>query len=90
MQNLSKRTARLVGFVLAAAALSACAAVGSAALTGDADTVIQACKHKVTGRLRAVASADACRTSETSISWNAQGPAGRKAPPARRAIPAPG
>ena len=24
-----------------------------------ADTVIQACKHKVTGRLRAVASADA-------------------------------
>jgi hypothetical protein len=78
-----------VGCVLAIGVLSACAAVGSAALA-DTDAVVQACKHKVTGRLRAVATANACRSSEEPISWNREGPAGPQGPPGPKGDPGTG
>jgi hypothetical protein len=81
MHHLDSRVSRLAGLALAVSLLAGGAVVGSNALAQDADTVIQACKHKVTGRLRAVATVDACRTSETAISWNQQGPAGPQGPP---------
>jgi hypothetical protein len=90
MHKLSRRTTRLLGCVLAAAFLSACAAVGSAALTGDADTTIQACRHKLTGRLRSLAAGESCRTSEQSISWNKEGPAGPQGPAGPKGDPGTG
>jgi hypothetical protein len=90
MHHLSNRALRLVVSLLALAVLAAGAAVGSAALVGEDDTVVQACRHKVTGRLRAIASATACRSSEEPISWNSRVPPDRKARRAPRAIPVPG
>jgi hypothetical protein len=90
MHHLSNRALRLVVSLLALAVLAAGAAVGSAALVGEDDTVVQACRHKVTGRLRAIASATACRSSEEPISWNKQGPAGPQGPPGPKGDPGPG
>jgi Lamin Tail Domain len=90
MHHLSKRGLRLAVPMLALAVLAACAAVGSAALGDEGDTVVQACKHKVTGRLRAVSTAGACRSSEEAISWNKQGPAGPQGPPGPKGDPGAG
>jgi Lamin Tail Domain len=89
MHHLSKRTRLLAAPALALAALAATAAVGSTATAVEDDPVVQACKHKLTGRLRAVATADACRSSELPISWSRQGPAGPAGPEGPAGPPGP-
>jgi hypothetical protein len=64
-------------------------ATGVAYATGavtSATTTIQACKNNVNGLLRVVSDASACRTDETAISWNVQGPQG---PPGPQGEPGP-
>ncbi|HVM68561.1 MAG TPA: lamin tail domain-containing protein [Gaiellaceae bacterium] len=71
--------------VLAATVVAVVAAgVSSAAKAPRAATgVVQACKHRETGLLRAVAAASACRASEQALAWNVageRGPAGPRGP----------
>jgi hypothetical protein len=93
MQILSGRGPRRSLPLLALAVLVAGAAVGSLASAAESDTTIQACRHKVTGRLRAVEAAAACRPSETPLSWNKEGqpgPAGPAGPPGPKGDPGAG
>ena len=93
MQNLSGRVPRRAVPLLALAVLLTAATVGSGALAAESDATVQACKHKVTGRLRAVDTTDACRTSELPISWNREGqpgPQGPAGPPGPKGDPGPG
>jgi hypothetical protein len=93
MQILSGRGPRRSLPLLALAVLVAGAAVGSLASAAESDTTIQACRHKVTGRLRAVEVAGACRPSETPLSWNKEGqpgPTGPAGPPGPKGDPGAG
>jgi hypothetical protein len=53
----------------------------SGALTSaPPSSTITACRNDQNGNLRIVADADACRTSESSLSWNAEGATGEAGP----------
>jgi hypothetical protein len=72
-------------WIVGAAAFAALAAggVGAFGNSSPATTVIQACRNTTNGLLRAVDSAQQCRTSEEAIAWNAKGdpgPAGAHGP----------
>lgn len=57
--------------------------VGTATLVGageDDAGRIEACAHKETGRLRAVAAGESCHPSESSLEWSVQGPPGPAGP----------
>ena len=89
MHHLRTSPARVAGLALTLVLLAGGAAVGSNALAQEGETVIQACRHTVTGRLRAVAAPAACRSSETPISWNQQGPTGPAGPAGPAGPPGP-
>ncbi len=70
-------------FLLAAAvvALIGGSALGALAANHTADnSVVQACKLKMTGALRAVSDPSKCTKREVPLAWNVQGPAGSAGP----------
>jgi hypothetical protein len=75
------RKHRLGALLLVATAAVTGAAVVHSAATEPEPGIIQSCKHRSTGQLRAVADASKCRRSERPLSWNAVGPAGPQGPP---------
>jgi len=67
--------------MVALAVLGGAGALTALATTRAAESsVIQACKQRVTGLLRVVASPSQCTKRELPISWNIQGPAGSPGP----------
>jgi hypothetical protein len=58
-------------------------AYATAAVTSTT-TKIQACQNNTNGLLRVVSDASTCRTDETAVSWNVQGPQGEQGPQGRR------
>jgi hypothetical protein len=73
------RVRRLPRLLLAAilVATGLAAGLGTMALaTGANDTVHYACVIDSSGAMRLVGEGDTCRSNETQISWNAQGPKG--------------
>ena len=64
---------------LAAVVLAGVAYAGIAVLSQS--SVITACKRNSTGAVRIVDDASLCRSSETAISWNTEGPPGPPGPP---------
>jgi hypothetical protein len=71
-----------VRFLLAAAVAALIGGGALAALGANraGDSVIQACKLKMTGALRAVSDSSKCTRREVPLSWNVQGPAGAAGP----------
>ena len=68
--------------IAAIAALASATGIAYAtAAATTAPTTIQACQNATNGLLRVVADASFCRTEETPISWNVQGPRGEQGPP---------
>src|SRR5262245_43131774 len=57
--------------------------------TSSSVTVINACYNNSNGDLRRVSSPSDCRSPETPISWNQQGPAGPSGPPGANGAPGP-
>jgi hypothetical protein len=78
--QLRKYLVRSVVIGASVSTLGIGSAVVQRAVAADADPLVNACRHSVTGRLRWVSTADACRSSEKPISWNQQGPAGPPGP----------
>jgi len=65
------------------------AAGTSAAVTGTGAEKITACRNETNGLLRVVTEASDCRTHESAISWDVQGPAGPQGPPGEQGPPGP-
>ena len=76
--RLPRRRVLLVALPLALAAGVALAAQPNARRPSNA--VINACVKKKSGKVRIVASLNACRRGESPLSWNVQGPAGSRGP----------
>ena len=85
MHHLRTSPARLAGLALALVLLAGGAAVGSNALAQEGETVIQACKHTVTGRLRAVAAPTAAAPRRRSAGTSRARRAGGTGRPGRSA-----
>jgi hypothetical protein len=68
---------------------AAAVAYATAAVTGTPGATIQACQNDTNGLLRVVTDATACRTGETALSWNVQGPQGEQGPPGPPGPPGP-
>jgi large repetitive protein len=73
---VNPHTIALVG--AATAMLLSAAALATAA--GDAPTTIEACRNTRHGLVRIVFSANACKSNETHVSWDVEGPAGPAGP----------
>ena len=73
---MNRHTITLVG--AAAAVLMSAAALAFAA--GDAPTTIEACRNTRHGLVRIVFSPNACKSNETHVSWDVEGPAGPAGP----------
>ena len=73
---MNRHTIALVG--AATAMLMSAAALATAA--GDAPTTIEACRNTRHGLVRIVFSANACKSNETHVSWDVEGPAGPAGP----------
>ena len=73
---MNRHTIALAG--AAAAVLISAAALATAA--GDAPTTIEACRNTRHGLVRIVFSANACKSNETHVSWDVEGPAGPAGP----------
>jgi hypothetical protein len=71
---------RVLGVALVLALVAAVGASVAGIRTLADDGVIQACKSKKTGLLRAVAKANQCHKSEHALSWNVRGVAGPTGP----------
>jgi hypothetical protein len=65
---------------LEAALLVGVVAGAAHALTGSSPATINACEQSVSGNIRIVPSAGGCRTNETALSWNTEGPTGPQGP----------
>ena len=75
------RTLRWTALCAAAALAATAVSWASGALTSaPSSSTITACRNDQNGNLRIVADADACRTPESSLSWNADGPTGDVGP----------
>jgi Lamin Tail Domain/Collagen triple helix repeat (20 copies) len=77
--RLPRRRVLLVALPLALAAGVALAAQQPSARR-PSNAVINACVKKKSGKVRVVASLNACRRGESPLSWNVQGPAGGRGP----------
>jgi hypothetical protein len=77
--RLPRRRVLLVALPLALAAGVALAAQQPSARR-PSSAVINACVKKKSGKVRVVASLNACRRGEMPLSWNVQGPAGSRGP----------
>jgi hypothetical protein len=72
---------RLFALVAALAVLASAGALAALAASGSPErSVIQACKQKISGVLRAVSDPTKCTKRELPISWNVQGPMGAAGP----------
>ena len=69
---MNRQTIALAG--AATAVLMSAAALATAA--GDAPTTIEACRNTRHGLVRIVFSPDACKSNETHVSWDVEGPTG--------------
>jgi hypothetical protein len=77
--RLPRRRVLLVALPLALAAGVALAAQKPSARR-PSNAVINACVKKKSGKVRVVASLNACRRGESPLSWNVQGPVGSRGP----------
>jgi hypothetical protein len=77
--RLTRRRVLLVALPVALAAGVALAAQQPSARR-PSSAVINACVKKKSGKVRVVASLNACRRGEMPLSWNVQGPAGSRGP----------
>jgi hypothetical protein len=66
--------------LLTALALAVVAGVAYAGGGSSATAAIRACRNKTTGLLRVVNAGANCRTGETLLSWNVEGPTGPSGP----------
>ena len=82
---MNRHTIALAG--AAAAVLISAAALATAA--GDAPSTIEACRNTRHGLVRIVFSANACKSNETPVSWDVEGPAGPAGPPGPQGPPGP-
>jgi hypothetical protein len=82
---VNRHTIALVGAALAM--LFSAAALATAA--GDAPTTIEACRNTRHGLVRIVFSANACKSNETHVSWDVQGPVGPAGPAGPAGPPGP-
>ena len=82
---MNRHTIALAG--AAAAVLISAAALATAA--GDAPTTIEACRNTRHGLVRIVFSANACKSNETHVSWDVEGPAGPAGPSGPQGPPGP-
>lgn len=73
--SIRKRAARVTLIGLAILGGGAGVAYATATVVGS-NTVITACKDNTTGLLRMVSGSSDCRTSESAVNWNTQGPQG--------------
>jgi hypothetical protein len=89
MQRLRRYALRLGVIGASVSTLGAGSLLVQRAVAAEPDTVVNACRHSVTGRLRYIAAADTCRPSEKPISWNVQGPAGAEGPAGPAGPPGP-
>jgi Lamin Tail Domain/Collagen triple helix repeat (20 copies) len=77
---MSKLSRTLVRVLVPAVAAAAVAAAVASADGGSGPSVIHACRHVVTGRLRVVGELASCRVHETPLAWNRTGPQGPEGP----------
>ncbi len=75
--------------LLTTCALAVVGGVAYANSGSSSTTVIRACRNKTTGLLRVVNAGANCRTGETLLSWNVDGPAGPSGRQGRRATAEP-
>jgi hypothetical protein len=97
MSSTSRRVPRpsvtAVGTALAMLALAGAAYAGLSAVT--ASEVITACTNESNGQIRLVDDAADCKSQETAISWNKEGPPGApgtpgaQGPPGAQGLPGP-
>ena len=66
--------------LLAIFALTVVAGVAYANGSSSSTTVIRACRNKSSGLLRVINAGASCRTGESLLSWNVEGPAGAAGP----------
>jgi hypothetical protein len=71
----------------AVAVLISAAALATAA--GDAPSTIEACRNTRHGLVRIVFSANACKSNETHVAWDVEGPVGPTGPPGPEGPPGP-
>jgi Lamin Tail Domain len=74
------RNHRAAALLVAAVAAVTGAAIVHGASSQSEPAAIHACKHRSTGKLRAVLDPTRCRRTERSLSWNAVGPTGPPGP----------
>jgi hypothetical protein len=79
-KEAQKMTRLLLAAVLLVA-VAVAAAYATAAIESKSATVIVACRNDTNGILRVIADTGSCRTHETALSWNMQGPQGPPGPP---------
>ena len=82
---MNRHTIALAG--AATAVLMSAAALATAA--GDAPTTIEACRNTRHGLVRIVFSPNACKSNETHVSWDVEGPAGPAGPSGPAGPPGP-
>jgi len=82
---VNRHTIALAG--AATAVLMSAAALATAA--GDAPTTIEACRNTRHGLVRIVFSPNACKSNETHVSWDVEGPAGPVGPSGPAGPPGP-
>jgi hypothetical protein len=82
---VNRHTISLVG--AATSMLLSAAALATAA--GDNPKTIEACRNTRHGLVRIVFSANACKSNETHVSWDVEGPAGPAGPAGREGPPGP-
>jgi hypothetical protein len=87
--NFKHRPRRAVVVAVALVAGAAAVAYATAAVTSTPSTTIQACQNDTNGLLRVVSHPGDCRTGETPLSWNVQGPQGEQGPPGPPGPPGP-
>ena len=80
---MTTRMRRRIGRAVSAALLVAVVATGTAlasrSVLGEGD-VLYACTQNTSGVLRLVANTGDCRSTETAVQWNTQGPPGDRGP----------